>query len=129
MNMLVLFGVGKYGMICATRKGTVMKQLFLAACLFLVILFGLFIATGISEAGTSTDMPWESPLNTISSSLTGPVAQSLCLIMVVVAVGVLIFGGDLSGWARSVTFMTLAAGILGGAPKFLGLIGITGAVI
>jgi type IV secretion system protein VirB2 len=94
-------------------------------------LFGLLLvfSEGIAEAGTESTLPWEAPLKLISGSLTGPVAKSLCLIMVIVSVGVLIFGGDLAGWARSVCFMTLAAGVIGGAETFIGLFSVTGSLI
>jgi type IV secretion system protein VirB2 len=74
-------------------------------------------------------MPWEGPLTSIASSLTGPVALAISLIMVVVGIGVLMFGGDLAGWARWVAFAALAAGTLGGALNLVNLLGVTGALI
>ena len=84
-------------------------------------------ATG---AGTSIGaLPWESTLSGIAYSLTGPVALALSLIMVVIGIGVLMFGGDLAGWARWVAFAALAAGTLGGAANLISLLGVTGALI
>lgn len=40
---------------------------------------------------------WETPLNTVAQSLTGPVALSISLIALMVAGGTLVFGGELSG--------------------------------
>jgi type IV secretion system protein VirB2 len=121
----------KYGTFCGVRRNFDYARLFYMF-LFLLILGSLFVVLGetTAEAGTANaDIPWENPLELITKSLTGPVTKSLCLIMIVVSVGVLIFGGDLSGWARSVTFMTLAAGILGGANSFLNIFGVSGAII
>ena len=84
-------------------------------------------ATG---SGTSLGaLPWEKALSGIAYSLTGPVALALSLIMVVIGIGVLMFGGDLAGWARWVAFAALAAGTLGGAANLISLLGVTGALI
>ena len=84
-------------------------------------------ATG---AGTSIGaLPWEKTLSGIAYSLTGPVALALSLVMVVVGIGVLMFGGDMAGWARWVAFAALAAGTLGGAANLISLLGVTGALI
>jgi type IV secretory pathway VirB2 component (pilin) len=84
-------------------------------------------ATG---AGTSIGaLPWEKTLSGIAYSLTGPVALALSLIMVVIGIGVLMFGGDLAGWARWVAFAALAAGTLGGAANLISLLGVTGALV
>jgi type IV secretory pathway VirB2 component (pilin) len=84
-------------------------------------------ATG---AGTSIGaLPWEKTLSGIAYSLTGPVALALSLIMVVIGIGVLMFGGDLAGWARWVAFAALAAGTLGGAANLITLLGVTGALL
>jgi type IV secretion system protein VirB2 len=84
-------------------------------------------ATGAVTGGGA--MPWEGPLTSIAASLTGPVALAMSLVMVVVGVGVLMFGGDLAGWARWVAFAALAAGTLGGALNLVNLLGVTGALI
>jgi type IV secretion system protein VirB2 len=121
---IVVSQLAKNGISWGTRKR---KRSVLFA---VIVLLGLLIMLeGVTEAGTSTGLPWETPLETISNSLNGPVTKSLCLIMVVVSVGVLIFGGDLAGWARSVAFMALAAGVLGGASTMLGLFGVSGSLI
>jgi type IV secretory pathway VirB2 component (pilin) len=84
-------------------------------------------ATG---AGSSIGaLPWEKTLSGIAYSLTGPVALALSLIMVVIGIGVLMFGGDLAGWARWVAFAALAAGTLGGAANLISLLGVTGALV
>jgi type IV secretory pathway VirB2 component (pilin) len=85
---------------------------------------------GATGSGTSLGaLPWERALSGIAFSLTGPVALALSLIMVVIGIGVLMFGGDLAGWARWVAFAALAAGTLGGAANLISLLGVTGALI
>ena len=98
--------------------------------LALVVLSLLPCVANATGAGTSIGaLPWESTLSGIAYSLTGPVALALSLIMVVIGIGVLMFGGDLAGWARWVAFAALAAGTLGGAANLISLLGVTGALI
>jgi type IV secretory pathway VirB2 component (pilin) len=99
----------------------------LMALTLLAALPNIVAATG---AGTSIGaLPWEKTLSGIAYSLTGPVALALSLVMVVVGIGVLMFGGDMAGWARWVAFAALAAGTLGGAANLISLLGVTGALI
>lgn len=102
-------------------------KFFLCTLLLALLVPGVAGATG---SGTSIGaLPWEKALSGIAYSLTGPVALALSLVMVVVGIGVLMFGGDLAGWARWVAFGALAAGTLGGAANLVGLLGVTGALI
>jgi type IV secretory pathway VirB2 component (pilin) len=99
----------------------------LIALTLLAMLPSVVAATG---AGTSIGaLPWEKTLSGIAYSLTGPVALALSLVMVVVGIGVLMFGGDMAGWARWVAFAALAAGTLGGAANLISLLGVTGALV
>ena len=110
------------------RNDDIFQFCFIALAAFVVV----FCLPYIAEAGTAGGggaLPWEGALDKIASSLTGPVAKALSLIMVVVGVGVLMFGGDLAGWARWVAFAALAAGTLGGAANLISLLGVTGALI
>lgn len=53
-------------------------------------------------------LPWETPLQTLSNSISGPVAYGLSLIGLVVSGGVLIFmGGELNHFARIVVQVVL----------------------
>jgi type IV secretory pathway VirB2 component (pilin) len=99
-------------------------KVFVFAMLAVYLLPAIAAATG---SGTSIGaLPWEKALSGIAYSLTGPVALAISLIMVVVGIGVLMFGGDLAGWARWVAF---AARTLGGAANLISLLGVTGAVV
>jgi len=81
----------------------VVKRLCLVAC---------FIVSGTAIASGGGTLPWETPLQTIANSLTGPVAFSLGLIGMFVAGGMLLFGGELSDWARRVVIMVLAVALV-----------------
>lgn len=70
-------------------------------------------------AGGGGGLPWETPLNRIALSLTGPVALSISLIALMVAGGTLVFGGELSEFARrscvaalAIAFLVLGAGFM-----------------
>jgi type IV secretion system protein VirB2 len=69
--------------------------------------------------GGGGGLPWETPLNTVAQSLTGPVALSISLIALMVAGGTLVFGGELSEFARrscvavlAIAFLVLGAGFM-----------------
>jgi len=64
---------------------------------------------------TGTAMPWDSPLQTISQSISGPVAYVIVILGIVVGGGTLIFGGDLNGFARSVLLVVAFGAFVLGA--------------
>ncbi|WP_434730481.1 TrbC/VirB2 family protein [Rhizobium binae] len=74
-------------------------------------------------------LPWESPLQQIQQSITGPVAGFIALAAVAIAGGMLIFGGELNDFARRLCFIALVGGILLGSTQIVALFGATGASI
>jgi len=74
-------------------------------------------------------LPWESPLQQIQQSITGPVAGFIALAAVAIAGGMLIFGGELNDFARRLVYVVLVAGILLGSTQIIALFGATGASI
>lgn len=91
--------------------------------LVLVILDPAFAST------SGGNLPWESPLQQIQQSITGPVAGFIALAAVAVAGGMLIFGGELNDFARRLMYVVLVAGILLGATQIVALFGASGASI
>jgi type IV secretion system protein TrbC len=78
----------------------------------LVIVFvWLLLAVSAHTAHAATGgagLPWETPLTTLSNSVTGPVAYSVSLIGIVGAGGILIFaGGQVNEFLRAVLFCVL----------------------
>jgi type IV secretion system protein VirB2 len=68
-------------------------------------------------------------LTSLASSVTGPVAFTLSIVGIVVAGGVLIFGGELNAFFRTMVFLVLVMAFLVGAQNIMsGLFG-RGAVI
>lgn len=100
------------------------------------LLFGgglalLFVLAIVEPALASSGggLPWESPLQQIQQSITGPVAGFIALAAVAIAGGMLIFGGELNDFARRLVYVVLVAGILLGATQIVALFGATGASI
>lgn len=80
-------------------------------------------------ASSGGGLPWEGPLQQIQESITGPVAGFIALAAVVIAGGMLIFGGELNDFARRLMYVVLVAGILLGATQIVGLFSASGASI
>lgn len=70
--------------------------------------------------GTGGALPYESWLTALKDSVTGPVAFALSIIGIVIAGGVLIFGGDLNGFFRTLIFLVLVMALLVGAQNVMG---------
>ena len=68
--------------------------------------------TAHASAGGGGGLPYESALMKVQQSATGPVAFVLSIVGIVVAGGTLIFGGDLSGFFRTMVVLVLVIGIL-----------------
>lgn len=102
------------------------------SCLLIVVLFILmFCALGdVAEANTSSNFPWDSALKQLADSLTGPVAFSLGLFMIVCGFCAVAFvGSELGGWVRWVAMAAILAGMLGSAPTVLSMFGLQSCVI
>ncbi|WP_210317380.1 TrbC/VirB2 family protein [Oryzicola mucosus] len=98
-------------------------------------LVGAMLATipvGLSDfalASSGGSLPWESPLEQIQESITGPVAGFIALAAVAIAGAMLIFGGELNDFARRLCYVALVGGVLLGATQIVALFGATGASI
>jgi len=87
----------------------------IALCLSLLLVPDFAHAASSSETG----LPYEGWLNKLRDSITGPVAFAISIIGVVVAGGVLIFGGDLNGFFRSLIFLVLVMAMIIGANNLM----------
>jgi type IV secretion system protein VirB2 len=98
---------------------------------WLLLLMLWVITPGIAEAsvGTGGGLPYETWLTSLQNSVTGPVAFTLSIIGIVVAGGVLIFGGDLNGFFRTLIFIVLVMALLVGAQNIMSTLFARGAVI
>jgi type IV secretion system protein VirB2 len=103
------------------------KMAKLARLLTVITLFGSRAAWAAAPGG---GLPWEAPLQLVALSLTGPVALAVSLIALMVAGGTLVFGGELSEFARRSCVAVLAIAFLVlGAGFMTQLFGVGGAVV
>jgi type IV secretion system protein TrbC len=94
------------------------KKLFFYMVMLSCLLFSLMPEIA-NAATTGGGLPYEGWLTKLNESVTGPVAFAVSLIGIVVAGGVLIFGGDLNGFFRSLVFLVLVIGIIIGAKNMM----------
>jgi len=95
----------------------------------LLILWILLPDIATASVGTGGGLPYETWLTSLQNSVTGPVAFSLSIIGIVVAGGVLIFGGDLNGFFRTLIFIVLVMALLVGAQNIMSTLFARGAVV
>lgn len=86
----------------------------------LCIAFAMLPQQAFASTGTGGSLPYESWLTNLRNSVTGPVAFTLSIIGIVVAGGVLIFGGELNGFFRTLIFIVLVMALLVGAQNMMG---------
>ncbi len=109
-------------------KSTKFSNTTLQLALIFAFTFGFARYAHASAAGGG-GLPYEAWLTKLQESLTGPVAFSVSLIGIVGAGGVLIFGGELNAFLRTLVFIVLVMALLVGANTMMsGLFG-TGAVV
>ncbi|MCC7634548.1 TrbC/VirB2 family protein [Stenotrophomonas rhizophila] len=77
-----------------------------------VLLMAALVLPMDAFASSSSDMPYENGLNILRESITGPVAFTISVIGVVAAGAMLIFGGDMNGFMRSMVFLILVIGLI-----------------
>lgn len=99
------------------------------AALFACVLCLSVTSEAFAVAGTGGSLPYESWLTSIRASVTGPVAFTFAIVGIIVAGGVLIFGGDLNGFVRTLLFITLVMSLLVGAQNVMTNLFGQGAVI
>src|SRR5690606_31408326 len=97
------------------------RNIFIGSALSFAFTLALIEPSLASSGGGG--LPWESPLQQIQQSITGPVAGFIALAAVAIAGGMLIFGGELNDFARRLVYVVLVAGILLGSTQIIALFG------
>lgn len=81
------------------------KRLIIMTMLFLTAVFITEPALASSSAGGG--LPFDSWLTKVSNSITGPFAFTVSIVGIVAAGAMLIFGGDMSGFMKTMIFIVL----------------------
>lgn len=103
--------------------------MFLGTVLLVFLLLLLDGSPVLANTGGGA-LPWETPLQVISTSITGPVAYAISLIGIVVAGAMLVWGGEINEFARRIIMLTLVISMIVFASNILStLFNVTGAVL
>jgi type IV secretory pathway VirB2 component (pilin) len=84
-----------------------------------LLLLAMFMVLLPLEVWAADPLPFEGPLDALKAAVTGPIAGGLSLMGIVAAGAMLIFGGDFSGFMRSLVFLVLVISIIVGAAKLI----------
>jgi type IV secretory pathway VirB2 component (pilin) len=103
------------------------STLFWALLLFSVILFLPSLAHAASTGGAGLE--WETPLQKIRDSVTGPVAYAISLLGIVVTGAILVFGGEINEFVRRLIMLVLVISLMVFAADLLNTLFNKGAVI
>jgi type IV secretion system protein VirB2 len=80
---------------------------------FLTMVGLALVSSAVSYASsTSTGLPWETPLQTVKQSLTGPVAAGISVVGIAAGGMALVFGGELSEFAKRACYAVIATGAI-----------------
>lgn len=101
-------------------------QLAFAACIMALVMLWPHHAFASTSGG---GLPYESYLTQIRQSATGPIAYAFAIVGIVAAGGVLVLGGDLNGFVRTLMMLVLVVSLLVGANAMLSSISSGGAMI
>lgn len=94
---------------------------FLFYALLILMFLGLllFANNTLAAVGAGGALPYETWLVNLRNSVTGPVAFTLSIVGIVVAGGILIFGGELNAFFRTLIFIVLVMALLVGANNIM----------
>lgn len=94
-----------------------------------VAIMSTLSSPALASSSGGGGLPWESPLQTITTSITGPVAFGISVIGVVATGAQLIWGGEVSGFTRSLIYVVLVIGLIVAATNILSTLFGVGALI
>ena len=87
-----------------------------------LMVLAALVFTGAVTAGGGA-MPWDAGLTALTQNISGPFAGFVALMAVVISGAVLIFGGELQAFGRTMFFVILVAGLILGAAQIIALVG------
>ena len=103
-------------MVKKMRKMTGRLVDFVTGKRFLTMAGLALVSNALVYASTSTTgLPWETPLETVKQSLTGPVAAGISVVGIAAGGMALVFGGELSEFAKRSCYAVIATAVIVGA--------------
>lgn len=107
-------------MLKAMRKVAGKVVDFVSGRSFLTVAGLAMVSNALAHASTSTTgLPWETPLQTVQQSLTGPVAAGISVVGIAAGGMALVFGGELSEFAKRACYAVIATGAIVGAGSLM----------
>jgi type IV secretion system protein VirB2 len=87
----------------------------------IIIILALLILpdTSVASEGSGGGLPYESWLITLKDSLTGPVAYVIGILGILGAGAMLMWGGEISGFMKSMIYVVLVMALLVGANSIM----------
>ena len=97
------------------------RNTLLRSGLVVLLLIAVFLVCqdAVASEGTGGSLPYEPWLASLRNSVTGPVAFALAIIGIVIAGSILIFGGELNAFFRTLVFLVLVMALLVGAQNMM----------
>lgn len=95
------------------QPGTLNRSTMFYIAFALVIAYIFLLPQAMASTGTGGSLPYEDWLTSLRNSVTGPVAFTLSII------GIVIAGGDLNGFFRTLMFLVLVMAFLVGAQNMM----------
>ena len=108
-----------------------MRNLRQSGLLCIALMLAWFSGPDMAQAASSGGggLPWETPLETLRDSITGPVAYAISLMGVVVAGATLVFGGEINDFVRRIIMLVLVISLIIFSTNILSTLFNAGAVI
>ena len=108
----------------------ILENKYAKALLFLALLaLFIFASESISLASDGDSLPWNSGLDKLTKALSGKTALMVSMVGVFFAGGMLLFGGDLGGFGKTIMMVVLVGSMLGGLNAVVTAFITTGALL
>jgi type IV secretory pathway VirB2 component (pilin) len=97
--------------------------------LFVLLVLTMLHPDTAHAASAGGNLPWDGPLTTLRTDITGPVAFTISLLAMVAAGAALVFGGEINEFVRRIIMLVLVASFIVGVTNLASALGISGAVV
>ena len=78
----------------------------------MVAMLAIFLPQAAMASKTGSSLPWETPLETLTKSIQGPVAYGVSLMGIVVAGAMLVWGGEINEFVRRIIMLVLVISLM-----------------